>query len=116
VTGITYNGGCSNSLRLTENVLPAYTAISASAPAPGVVLDARTIQYPAVSSGDYANNNFVQSSASAPLSGPEVKSYYPSTSLRAGFAGSQLVAVRTQIGSVSTLNFLHSDHPERSIA
>jgi RHS repeat-associated protein len=102
VTGITYNGGCSNSLRLTENVLPAFTAISASAPAPGMVLNATTIQYPAVSSGDYANNNFVQSSASAPLSGPEVKSYY--------FAGSQLVAVRTQIGSTSTLNFLHSDH------
>jgi YD repeat-containing protein len=114
-TGITYNGACTNSLRLVETVPANYVAQSASAPSPGTVISATEIQYPAVDgSQNYPSNNFTLSSNTIPTTGAIKKVYYP--------AGSQLIATpalhQTQCGASvriitdggSVLYYLHTDH------
>jgi YD repeat-containing protein len=99
VTGITYNGACTNSLWLVESVPLDYIAQAASAPTPGTVLSATVIQYPPVSGGQtYPSNNFTLSSNSIPTTGAIKKVYYS--------AGSQLIAMRIITDGGSVLYYL----------
>ncbi|MFZ6026388.1 MAG: RHS repeat-associated core domain-containing protein [Chloroflexota bacterium] len=98
VPAVSYDTACVNTLRLVESVPDGVSAVSASAPSPATVLNATTIQYPPVASGDYADNNFV---VTLP---PDRKVYY--------FAGGKPVAMRVlpANGSAETVYYLVGDH------
>ncbi len=67
---IPYTPGCNSSLRLVETLPPNNTAVSAQSATPGTVINASEIQYPALSSSDYPDNNFVVSGAPSTPSTP----------------------------------------------